>query len=129
MRRLYFLKLAIHLFFCLLIINVSRTVLLVHYLFSDVFLVFQGQKTKLSLLLFRLGRQVFGLLSENYTFLSNHPIILFLYPLCVGLLLKKQCSASCLSSLIHVLCLHFWLVWLLKSSFVYLKKELPSFVG
>ena len=39
---------------------------IVNYLSSDVFLVFQGQKTNLSLLLFWFGRQVFGLLSENY---------------------------------------------------------------
>ena len=38
-------------------------------------------------------------------------IILFLYPLCEGLLVKLQCSASWLSSLVHVLRLGLWLLW------------------
>ena len=56
-------------------------------------------------------------------------IILFLYPLCVGLLRKWQCSASWLSSQVYVLCLRLWLVWFLNSSFVYLKKEQLTFAG
>ena len=56
-------------------------------------------------------------------------IILFLYPLCVELLLKYQCSASCLSSLVLVLCLRLWSVWFLQSSFRYLKKKQPAFAG
>ena len=50
-------------------------------------------------------------------------IILFLYPLCLVLLLKKQWSASWLSSLVHVLCLRLWSSRFLKSAFVYQKKE------
>ena len=39
-------------YFCLLILDVFGMFYYLHYLFSDVFLVFQGQKTNLSLLLF-----------------------------------------------------------------------------
>ena len=53
----------------------------------------------------------------------------FLYPLYVGLLLNYQCCASCLTSLVHVLRLCIWFLWFLKSSFVYLKKEQPTFAG
>ena len=55
-------------------------------------------------------------------------IILFVYPLCVWLLLKWL-SASRLFSLVHILCLRLWLVWFLNSSFVYRKKEQPTFAG
>ena len=52
--------------FCLLILMyLVLYYYLVHYLFSGVFLVFQGQKINLSLLLFSLGRQVLGLLSKK----------------------------------------------------------------
>ena len=52
--------------FCIFIC-LSGTVLLyfVHYLFSSVFLVFQGQKTNRSLLFSWLDQQVFDLLFEN----------------------------------------------------------------
>ena len=87
--------------------------------------------------------------SENQSFFINFPtwsaslwlviwkltpsyqisIILFLNPLCVGLLLKQQCRASWLSYLVHVLCLCLWSVWFFRLSFVYLKKEPATFVG
>ena len=56
-------------------------------------------------------------------------IILFLCPPCEGLLLKWQCSASGLSSLAHVLHFYLWSLWFLMSSFMYLKREHPTFAG
>ena len=55
-------------------------------------------------------------------------IILSLYPLCVGLFLKYLGNVGLLSSLVHFLCQCLWFVWLV-SSFVYLKKEQPTFLG
>ena len=54
-------------------------------------------------------------------------IILFLYPHGVGQLLKMQCNASWLCSQVQGFRLCLWLVWFLKSSFVYLKKVQPKF--
>ena len=56
-------------------------------------------------------------------------IVLFIYPLCEGLLLKQQCSTSWLSSLVHFLRFGLWSLWLLMSSFMYLKREQPTFAG
>ena len=54
-------------------------------------------------------------------------VIIFLHSLCIGLILK--CSVSWLSCLVHVLCLHLWFVWFLRSSLVYLKKEQSTIAG
>ena len=53
----------------------------VHYLLSGVFIVFQGQKTNLSLLLSCLDQQVFDLLSENKHILVSS--LLYIYILFV----------------------------------------------
>ena len=55
-------------------------------------------------------------------------IILSLLLLWVELHLKKS-SASLLFSLVNFLCWCLWFVWQLLSSFVYLRKEQPTFAG
>ena len=45
------------------------------------------------------------------------------------LLLKYQCSTSCLSSPVYAFHLGPWLIGLLKSTFVYLKRDQPTFAG
>ena len=56
-------------------------------------------------------------------------IILFLYILFVGLLLKQQYDACLLSSLLYFLCRGLWFEWSICSSFVYLEKEQLAFTG
>ena len=51
------------------------------------------------------------------------PIILFLYPLCVGLLQKLLCSTSWLFSRVYAFCLVLWLMWFLKWRLVFPEKR------
>ena len=68
---------------------------MISYIFVGIVLIFQGRKTNLSLISFRLGQQVFVL---NLAHSSQISIILFIYLLCVGLRLSEVQSFCHLSS-------------------------------
>ena len=126
----HFPKLAVHfgwaVFFYLLLLDVLGTVLLLCSLFifwcisrisenHPFFIILLAWSACLWLVVWKL---------EHSCQIS---IILLLYPFCVGLFLKQQCSGSWLSSLVYVFCLRLWLVWFLNSAFMYQKNEQPTF--
>ena len=89
--------------------------------FSGVFLVFQRQKTILFYYCSNLIGNPLACSLKTSPFLPDHyhsfPIPFL------------QCIARWLSSLIYLLCFCLWSLWLLISSFMYLKKQQPTFAG
>ena len=95
-------------------------------LVSELSGVFQRQKTILFIIVLTWSASLW-LVVWKLPHSCQTSGILFLYPICEGLLLKFQCSVSWFCSLV----LHFslWSLWLLMLSFMFLKKEQPTFAG
>ena len=110
---------------------VSETILVScsFFFFWRISSIFKPRKSTFLYYCPNLVRESLACCLKTCAFLPDLSIILFLYALSAELLLKEQCSASWLSSLVHVLRLRLWFVRFLGSSFVYQKKEQLTFAG
>ena len=115
--------------FCLLILGVSDIVLLSCslFIFWCISSISRSENKPFFIIVLTWSASLWLVWKLAHSCLIS--IILFRYPLCVGFLIKEQCSANWLSSIVHLLCLRLWLEWLLKLSFAYPKKEQPTFAG